>query len=275
MTTTSETAASVGTAIATGTEFSRYVNSVELLSLQRPRTASTAEPCFLITTQVMELLFKLSYLEARAARDLLTAGREVAALAGLRRLHEVQRLTTQGWSVLATLSPAEYLEYRDVLGDGSGFQSYAFRQWECVLGKKNRELMRPYLDDPRVAADLTAALVEPSLYDVVLHRFAEYGIDLPEGCLGGEGSGRPRPAVELAWKRVYQERERFAGLHRLGEALVDVAYEFARWQATHVLVVERVLGVKTGTAGTSGVAWLRQAGERRLFPELWSVRGAM
>ncbi|MBO3751470.1 tryptophan 2,3-dioxygenase [Streptosporangiaceae bacterium NEAU-GS5] len=263
--------------VALGTEFSRYVASTALLSLQDFRTAAPAEPSFLIITQVMELLFKLSYVEARRARDQIEAGAVEEALSGLRRLREAQQVTVQGWSVLSALSPVDYLQFRDDLGDGTGFQSFVFRQWEFVLGKKNADLVEPYVGDPVAEPALRSALAEPSLYDSVLGRFARHGIRLPGSCLRRDWTRpyEPNSEVELAWSRVYGEPRRYETLYRLGEALMDVAYEFARWQATHILVVERVLGAKTGTGGTSGVAWLRKASERRLFPELWSLRAVL
>ena len=258
----------------TGTEFSRYVRSQELLSLQNFRTTAAAEPSFLITTQVMELLFQLCYLEARTARDRLAADDVEAALATLRRLRAAQRAMNEGWGILSTLSPVDYLQFRDALGDGSGFQSFAYRQWECVLGKKDAAVAEPYLDDPVAGPRLRAALSEPSLYDATLGLLARRGIELPAHCLNPKGAEQPRhgPEVEDAWRRVYAQPEQYADLYRVAEELCDVAYEFARWQATHVLVVERVLGAKKGTGGTTGVQWLREAATRRVFGELWSVR---
>lgn len=258
------------------TGFTRYVASKALLSLQDFRTDAPGEPCFLIVTQVMELMFKLSSLEARRAQDHL--GEAVPlALADLRRLCETQKVVTQALAVLALLSPVDYLQFRGELGDGSGFQSYAYRQWECALGKKNPGLVRDYLDDPVVGSELRTALAEPGLYDTVLCLFPTYGIDLPPECLKRDWAKtyEPQGAVESAWRTVYAEPERYADLYRIAEALMDVAYEFARWQATHVLVVERVLGAKVGTGGTSGVTWLRRASEARVFPELWSVRASI
>ncbi|MFF0330743.1 tryptophan 2,3-dioxygenase [Nonomuraea angiospora] len=269
--------ARTGAVPTTGTEFSRYVASTALLSLQDFRTAAPAEPSFLIITQVMELLFKLSYIEACQARDQIQAGSVDDALAALRRLRETQQVAVQGWGVLSALSPVEYLRFRDDLGNGTGFQSYAFRQWEFVLGKKDAALIRPYAGDPVAEPALKTALAEPSVYDAVLGQFARYDIHLPSGCLRRDRTGpyEPHAEVELAWRRVYGDPRRYEVLYRLAEALMDVAYEFARWQSTHILVVERVLGAKRGTGGTTGVAWLRKASERRVFPELWSLRAGL
>lgn len=266
-----------GTVNSIGTEFSRYVASTALLSLQDFRTAAPAEPSFLIITQVMELLFKLSYIEARQARDQIEERSVEGAMNALRRLREAQQVAVQSWGVLSALSPVDYMRFRDDLGDGSGFQSYAFRQWEFVLGKKDASLIRPYLGDPVAEPALRTALREPSVYDAVLGQFGRFGIKLPSACLDKEWAEpyEPHPEVERAWRRVYDDPRRYETLYRLAEALMDVAYEFARWQSTHVLVVERVLGAKRGTGGTSGVAWLRKAGELRLFPELWTLRAGL
>ncbi|MFC4587075.1 tryptophan 2,3-dioxygenase [Sphaerisporangium corydalis] len=259
------------------TPFVDYVRSDVLLSLQGLRTKAPTEPAFLIATQVMELLFKLGHIEVLHVRDRLDADDVDAALWALRRVRAVQHQLVGAWELLSSLSPADYREFRDQLGDGSGFQSFVYRQWEFALGNKNAALARPYAGNPVTHGELLRALNEPSLYDAALRLLARNGMPLPAEVLDRDWAEpyQARPEVERAWRRVYEDPVRHQALHRLAEALVDVAYEFGRWRATHVLVVERVLGGKPGTGGTSGVEWLRRVADHRFFPELWSVRGAL
>ncbi|MEV8638673.1 tryptophan 2,3-dioxygenase family protein [Streptosporangium sp. NPDC051023] len=259
------------------TPFVSYVRSDVLLSLQNFRTKSPSEPAFLIATQVMELMFKLGHIEVLQVRDLLDADEIDAALWALRRVRSVQSLLTDVWELLSPLSPADYGEFRDQLGDGSGFQSFAYRQWEFALGNKNAAMARPHAGDRATHGELLRVLSEPSLYDAVIRLLGRNGLPIPADCADRDWAQpyRARPEVEQAWRQVYQERDRYQVLHRLAETLVDVAYEFGKWRATHLLVVERVLGSKPGTGGTSGVDWLRRAAEHRFFPELWSVRGVL
>ncbi|MEV0619364.1 tryptophan 2,3-dioxygenase family protein [Nonomuraea sp. NPDC050404] len=259
------------------TPFAGYVHPEVLLSLQEFRTKSAAEPAFLIGTQLMELMFKLGHVEATRARDQLDADDVDAALRTLRRLRLVQGLMVASWELFGALSPAEYREFRDQLAGGSGFQSSAYRRWEFVLGHKDAAMIRPYEGDARVHADLVRDLTGPSLYDAALGLLARNGFAVPADCLERDLAApyRPRAEVEQVWRQVYEDPLRHHPLHRLAEALVDVAYEFGKWRATHLLVVERVLGGKPGTGGTSGVQWLRRAAEHRFFPELWSVRSVL
>ncbi|MFB4280394.1 tryptophan 2,3-dioxygenase [Nonomuraea sp. MTCD27] len=258
------------------TPFAAYVRPDVLLSVQEFRTKSPSEPGFLIGTQVMELLFKLGHIEAARARDQLDADDPGAALRTLRRLRPAQALMAAAWELFASLSPAEYAEFRDQLAGGSGFQSSAYRQWEFVLGNKNAAMTRPY-EGEAGHGDLMRDLSEPSLYDASLRLLARNGLEIPAECLKRDWTApyRPHSGVEQAWRQVYADPARHHTEHRLAEALVDVAYEFGKWRAVHLLVVERVLGGKPGTGGTSGVQWLRRSAEHRFFPELWSVRSVL
>jgi tryptophan 2,3-dioxygenase len=258
-----------------GNPFATYVAEDVLLSLQHPRTDSSAEPSFLIMTQVMELLFKLAYTEALCARDMLETDDVAGALWTLRRLRSVQTVLNTTWDVLSTLSPTEYGEFRDQLGAGSGFQSYMYRQLEFVLGNKNPARVEVHRNNERVHRELLRTMAEPSLYDAALRLLWRRGLPVPQGCVERDWSEpyEERDAVVEAWQAVYKGHPKEHGdLHQLAEALVDLAYDFGRWRAAHLLTVERVLGAKVGTGGTSGVTWLRRIAEHRFFPELWTAR---
>lgn len=260
-----------------GNPFVNYLAVDRLLSLQNPRTKANSEPAFLIMSQVMELLFKLVHGEAAKARDLLDADDVRGALWVLRRTHRVQRTLSGTWEVLGALSPVDYGEFRDDLGEGSGFQSYMYRQLEFILGNKNPAMLNPHRNSPEVHAELSSALAEPSLYDAALRLLHRRGLPLPLDCAERDWA-RPyqeRPEVVEAWRVVYADIDGHFDLHQLGEALVDLAFEFGHWRSMHVLTVERVLGAKVGTGGTTGVKWLRRVADHRFFPELWQVRSAL
>jgi tryptophan 2,3-dioxygenase len=261
-----------------GNPFAKYLAGEILLSVQHPRTDSAAEPSFLIMSQVMELLFKLSHTEALRARDLLETDDVAGALWTLRRLRRVHATLNSPWDVLRALSPTEYSEFRDQLGDGSGLQSYMYRQMEFLLGNKIPAMAAAHRRNERIYCDLLRTLAEPSLYDAALRLLWRRGLPVPESCVERDWSEpyREEDAVIGAWEAVYKGHHYgHRDLYELAEALVDLAYDLGRWRSTHLLTVERLIGSKVGTGGTSGVKWLRRVAEHRFFPELWAVRGML
>lgn len=257
--------------------FVKYVRSDVLFSLQQFRTGSGAERSFLIMSQVMELLFKLAYDESVRARRLLDADDVAGALWNLRRLRHVYSMLSSTWDVLSAMSPTEYGEFREQLGEGSGFQSYMYRHMEFSLGNKNPAMAAAHRGDEKAHRELRRTLAEPSLYDAVLRLLRRRGLPVPDACVERDWSApyEEQDAVVEVWRTVYSERDEYGDLYRLAEALVDLAHDFARWRSLHLLTVERLLGAKTGTGGTSGVNWLRRVSEHRFFPELWSVRSTL
>jgi tryptophan 2,3-dioxygenase len=258
------------------TPYVEYARMDALLALQHPRTQAPAEPGFIIVSQVKELLFKLLLTEFAAARDLLRADRTGDALRTLGRSAPVQHLLLSCWDVLGTLTPAEFAEFRDVLGSATGFQSFTYRQLEFLLGNKNPAIVAPHRNAPQYE-DVLNQLRQPSLYDEALALLARRGLDIPSEVLHGDPTRpyRPHPAVEAAWRAVYRDPARHHDLHQIAEALMEASHLFARWRYTHLLVVQRLLGDKPGSGGSAGVAWLRGISEHRFFPELWSVRSTL
>ncbi|MDH6126783.1 tryptophan 2,3-dioxygenase family protein [Kitasatospora sp. GP82] len=252
-----------------GTPYAQYVRLDTLHSLQHPRSKVDAELSFIITTQVMELLFDLLRHEWTAARQALREDEVTAALAALRRGTHVQDVLNSSWDLLATMTPLEFGAFRPVLGEASGFQSSAFLRLEFLLGNKSESLLRMYETAPSVHAELTAALQAPSLYDEVLALLDRRGLAVPHE----SGTGRYRPSEEVgaAWQRAYTEPE-YAELARLGEALLDTAERVTRWRQRHLSAVKRSMGDKPGTGGSSGLSWLKQSADQDVFPELWTVR---
>ncbi|PBC80046.1 tryptophan 2,3-dioxygenase [Streptomyces sp. TLI_235] len=255
-----------------GTPYARYAMLDVLHSLQQPRSKVPAEYTFIVATQVMELLFDLLHREWVGAQHALRENDLTEALAALRRGTHVQDVLVSSWDLLATMTPAEFNSFREVLGEASGFQSAAFLRLEFLLGNKAASLLRMYEDSPAVHADLTEALNGPSLYDDALALLARRGVDVPHEPTTGRH--RPSTAVEQAWRQVYTAPE-LAELARLGEALLDTAERVTRWRQRHLSSVKRTMGAKPGTGGSSGMTWLKQSADQDVFPELWTVRNEL
>ncbi|MFF2142915.1 tryptophan 2,3-dioxygenase [Kitasatospora sp. NPDC058190] len=261
---------------AAPTAYAEYAQMDALLALQHPRTASPTEPGFIIMSQVMELLFKLLHTEFTEARDRLSDDQLGAALWTLRRATRVQQVALSSWDFFSAMTPGEFAEFRHVLGTASGFQSASYRRLEFLLGNKNPQMVLPHREATSHAA-VARQLGEPSLYDAVLALLRRRGLPVADAILARrpEAPYEPHDSVELAWREVYADGGGHHELFLLGEALTDVAESFARWRYTHLVVVQRVLGGKPGTGGTSGVPWLDRISGHRFFPELWSVRSEL
>ncbi|MFH8380713.1 tryptophan 2,3-dioxygenase [Kitasatospora sp. NPDC018058] len=252
-----------------GTPYAQYARLEELHSLQQPRSKEPAELSFIVTTQVMELLFDLLRHEWTQARQALYEDDLTAALAALRRGTHAQDVLVESWDLLATMTPQEFNSFRSLFGEASGFQSAAFLHLEFMLGNKNAALLNMYGEMPQTRAELAEALRSPSLYDEVLALLARRGLMArPEP---SEQRYQPSEEVAAAWRRVYTDPE-FAALQPLGEALLDVAERVTRWRQRHLTAVKRTMGGKPGSGGSSGLTWLRKSAEQDVFPELWTIR---
>jgi tryptophan 2,3-dioxygenase len=192
----------------------------------------------------------------------------------MARVARVQANLIQSWEILSTMTPFDYSSFRSALGKSSGFQSYQYRMLEFRLGNKNPQSARVFEAHPEIARQVGIALSEPSIYDESLALLARRGFSIPDDKLRRDFS-QPYvidPRVTDAWRLVYHDVERHWDLYELAEKLVDVEYRFHLWRFSHMKTVERILGAKKGTGGTSGVAYLRKALELRFYPELWDVR---
>jgi tryptophan 2,3-dioxygenase len=258
------------------TPYVAYACMDTLLSLQHPQTDAATEPGFIILSQVKELLFKLLCTEFSTARDYIGDDRLHDALWTLRRSSRVQQVLLSCWDALSALAPGEFASFRGVLGYASGFQSFSYRRLEFLLGNKDPALVRPHRQTPQHASVLEQ-LHQPSLYDAVLRYLSRQGLDIPQPVLDRDFAlpYQPQQVVQEAWETVYRQPDRYQELFLLGEALTDTACLFARWRYTHLLTVERLLGAKQGTGGTTGVPWLSAIAGHRFFPELWSVRSVL
>jgi tryptophan 2,3-dioxygenase len=257
--------------------YGQYLALEPLLACQRPLTDEHDEMLFIVIHQVSELWLKQCLHEAHAAAAHIAADHLRPAFKMLTRVARIQEQMIQAWEVLATLTPADYAHFRDSLGQSSGFQSYQYRELEFLLGNKHPELVEVHRGHPEHYQRLTAVLEAPSLYDICLQLLARRGFCLPAAVLDRDWSEPygASPEVERAWAEIYRDTERHWDLYELAEKLVDTEYHFQQWRFSHMKTVERIIGRKRGTGGTSGVGYLSKVLELTFFPELWSVRTAM
>lgn len=232
------------------------------------------ELLFVIIHQANELWLKLLIHETRLARAQIADDRIVQTPKVLTRMRRVLEQLNHAWDVLSTLTPVDYLTFRDRLGTGSGLQSFQYREFEYLMGSRDRSKLEMHRDRPAVVARLEATLAEPSLYDEVLRLLARRGFDIPDACRDRDWREphRPDPAVRDAWVRLYRTVEDHWDLYELAEKLVDLEHMLDLWRHHHASTVERVIGFKRGTGGTAGVGYLRRAVFQRFCPELWECR---
>jgi tryptophan 2,3-dioxygenase len=251
-----------------------YLQLDVVLNAQRPRSNDPNEWLFIIQHQTSELWMKLALIELRGARDSLAADELPPAFKMLARVARIMEQLVHAWDVLSTLTPSEYSAIRPYLGTSSGFQSWQYREIEYILGNKNAAMLKPHGDRADIHQQLEQALAAPSLYDEALALLARNGFAIAAEVLGRDHR-TPYEAdvsVEQAWLAVYRQPRTYWGLYELAEELVDLEDAFRQWRFRHVTTVERIIGFKRGTGGTSGVAYLRRMLDVVLFPELWKVR---
>ena len=254
-----------------------YLHLDQMLGLQHPQTDAHDEMLFVVQHQTSELWMKLAIHELAAARVALNAGEMPKMFKMLARVSRIFEQLNNAWDVLRTMTPADYTTFREALGPSSGFQSYQYRMIEYVLGNRNPNMLKPHEHMPEVHAALAAELERPSFYDDVI-RLLFTTVDGPDAEVPAPQLTTPhtaQPEVQAKWKQVYENVDEYWRLYELGEKLVDLEDYFRRWRFNHVTTVERVIGFKRGTGGTSGVQYLRRMLEVELFPELWHLRGEL
>ncbi|WP_152365273.1 tryptophan 2,3-dioxygenase [Microlunatus speluncae] len=257
--------------------YADYLDLGRLLDAQRPRSDHHDELLFIIQHQVTELWLKLIIHELRSAIALLDADDLAPALKRTARIKHVQKQLFDAWAVLATLTPIEYAQFRDVLGHASGFQSLQYRTVEFLLGNKTPGMTQVFRHDPAAHAQLTADLRAPSLYDSFLRHLRRRGFAVPDEIADRDFAEpyQASPAVTAVFKVIYDDPERHWAAYETCEELVDVEEGFQLWRFRHLKTVERVIGFKRGTGGSSGVAFLRRALDLTFFPELLDVRSTI
>ncbi len=269
-----DTYQSAHTDFKNGFSYGKYLQLEQLLSAQDCLTQAHDEPLFIIIHQVQELWMKLIIHELSNAMQHLGNTTIDPAMKMLARVARAQEQMANAWEVLKTMTPTDYLEFRDAFGQASGFQSYQYRLIEFYFGNKNAFMLRPHKENPEHYALLEQALQSPSLYDLSIRLLHQAGFAIPTNILE-RNYAEPHvvsPEVLAAWLEVYRNTSKYWELYALGEKLIDVEDNFRRWRFNHLVTVERVIGMKTGSGGTAGVPYLRRALEIVLFPELWQVR---
>jgi tryptophan 2,3-dioxygenase len=256
--------------------YGAYLHLDELLSAQHPvsRPEHHDELLFIVQHQTSELWLKLVLHELRAVSAQLAADDLRPAMKGLARVKHIQRQLTEQWSVLATLTPSEYAEFRSFLGTSSGFQSFQYRAVEFVLGNKNAEMLEIFDHDPDARALLADQLARPSLYDEFLRHLHRHGHDVPAALLERDVTRAHvfTPELVPVFRRIYEDAHEFWAAYEACEELVDLEENMQFWRFRHLKTVERTIGFKAGTGGSSGVGFLRKALDLTFFPELYAVR---
>lgn len=261
--------------LAAEMSYGEYLALDRLLACQTPLTRQHDEVLFIVMHQASELWIKLCLHEVSAAIRQIRSGELGPAFKMIARVARVQVNLIQSWEILSTMTPFDYASFRDALGKSSGFQSFQYRMLEFRLGNKNRAMARVFQSHSDIAQQVEAVLAEPSIYDEALALLARRGLAIPQAKLERDFA-EPYVAdaqVREAWRQVYRDVETHWDLYELAEKLVDLEYRFHLWRFSHMKTVERIIGAKPGTGGTSGVAYLKKALDLRFYPELWDVRG--
>jgi tryptophan 2,3-dioxygenase len=251
------------TATPAGMTYADYLKLDQLLSAQQPISDLHDEMLFIVIHQTKELWMKQMLHELRLAIRLVEEDRFAEAYKAMARISRIQAVMTLSWDVLSTLTPVDYLKFRDVLGTSSGFQSAQFREIEFRLGLKEPNFVNHYAEGSEERAKLERALAEPSLREAAIGALERAGFDLGDGSI---------EALAAAWLQVYRDADRWFELYELAEKLVDIDDALASWRHKHVLTVERIIGNKPGTGGSAGAPYLRATLDKRVFPELWALR---
>lgn len=260
-----------------GMTYTDYLKLDAILSAQHPLSPDHNEMLFIIQHQTSELWMKLMLHELSAAVASIRANRLQPAFKMLARVSRIMEQMVHAWDVLATMTPPEYSAVRPHLAQSSGFQSWQYRCIEFAMGNKNRAMVRVHEHRPDLHAVVSAAQASPSIYDESLRLLARRGLPVPASHTERDWREpyRASPEVEAAWLAVYRAPDTHWDLYQLGEELADLEDAFRLWRFRHLTTVERVIGFKRGTGGTSGVGYLRRMLDTVLFPEIWSLRTAL
>jgi tryptophan 2,3-dioxygenase len=256
--------------------YAGYLDLPKLLDAQHPLSEPEHhdELLFIIQHQTSELWMRLIIHELDAVLTQLAADDLGPAQKGLARVKQIQRQLFEQWGVLSTLTPSEYVKFRDVLGHASGFQSLQYRIIEFQLGNKNREMLAVFRHDEAAHERLSVVLEAPSLYDEFLRHLGRRDYPVPADCIERDFSEPHRRREDLipVFKAIYDAPERDWEAYEMCEELVDVEESFQLWRFRHMKTVQRIIGYKRGTGGSSGVGFLRAALDLTFFPELLDVR---
>ena len=254
--------------------YGEYLHLPEVLNAQHLLSEQHDEMLFIVIHQASELWLKLAGHEVESAIRNIRNDDFRHAFKVIARVKLILNQLTQSWSILSTMTPADYLEFRDALGPASGFQSYSYRKLEFLLGNKNRRLIEVHRHDSKVYDELLRVLSAPGLYDVVIQKLSDVGFDIDASKLQRDFSQpyETDASVQAAWLTIYRNSEQYFELYELAEKLVDIEDAFQNWRFKHMYTVQRIIGNRMGTGGSSGVPFLKKAIETSFFPELLALR---
>ena len=251
-----------------------YLQLDAILNAQKPLSPAHDELLFIVQHQTSELWMKLMLHELHAAVNNIASDELNAAFKQLARVSKIMEQLVHAWDVLATMTPPEYSALRPYLAQSSGFQSHQYRCIEFAMGNKNAAMLKPHAHRPDLLAVVQAAYEAPSLYDEALRLLARRGLAVPASHTQRDWTQpyEPSDAVQQAWLQVYRNPKEHWDLYQLGEELTDLEDAFRLWRFRHLTTVTRIIGMKTGTGGTSGAGYLKRMLDVELFPELWKLR---
>ena len=254
--------------------YSDYLHLEKILDAQAPLSTAHDEMLFIIQHQTSELWMKLALHEISSAIRSIRADKLEPSFKMLTRVSRIFEQLNSAWDVLRTMTPSEYTEFRDSLGQSSGFQSWQYRAIEFMAGNRNLAMLRPHAHQPELSEKLEAVLAQPSLYDEAILLLGRNGFDVGADAKRTDWRETRTESEEVlvAWQAIYRDPQRYWMFYELAEKLVDFEDYFRRWRFNHVTTVERIIGMKRGTGGTSGASYLKKMLEVELFPELWKVR---
>lgn len=257
--------------------YGQYLHLSDVLNAQHLLSEEHDEMLFVIIHQASELWLKLAGHEVEAAIRNVQEDDFRHAFKVIARVKLILTQLTQSWSILSTMTPVDYLKFRDTLGPASGFQSYGYRKLEFLMGNKNKKLVEVHRHDPEVYDELTRVLNEPGLYDVVLRELDKVGFKIDKDVLERDFSSpyEANDSVQAAWLAIYSDPEKYFELYELAEKLVDIEDAFQNWRFKHMYTVQRIIGNRRGTGGSSGVPFLKKAIETSFFPELFTIRAEL
>jgi tryptophan 2,3-dioxygenase len=265
---------SIHTDLAGRMTYGEYLQLDDILGAQTTLSSQHDEMLFIVIHQASELWLKLAGHEVSAAISYVKDSDFRQAFKVVARVKQILNQLTHSWDILSTMTPVDYLKFRPSLGNASGFQSYGYRKLEFQLGNKNAAIVRVHEGNPDVAEELNKLLHQPSLYDEVIRKLHETGFDIDSDVLERDFSMpyEHNQSVKRAWLQIYRNADKNFDLYELAEKLVDIEDAFQQWRFKHMYTVQRIIGMRKGTGGSSGVPFLKKALETSFFPELLDLR---
>jgi len=268
---------SIRTDLKGSVRYDEYLQLDKVLQAQTPLSSEHDEMLFIIIHQASELWLKQAGFELTAAINNVRNSDFRHAFKVISRVKQILNQLVQSWNILSTLTPVDYHKFRDRLQSASGFQSFGYRKLEFLLGNKNSDILKVHRASPFAYDELIGILEAPSLYDEVIRKLSESGFDIDNSVMNRDITlpYEPSESVSAAWLSVYRNSNENFELYELAEKLVDIEDAFQQWRFKHMYTVQRIIGNKTGTGGSSGVSFLKKALETSFFPELISIRSQL